>query len=84
MAHGATSGTPDPVALGLRVLTSPDEVDSLRSLTPQVHLEPSIARYVVALARATRSHPALAVGLSPRAATMLVTRSSAIPWLFEY
>ena len=77
MTHGSTGGTPSPAALGLRVLTDAAGVDALRALTPNVHLEPSIARYVVALARASRSHPALAVGLSPRAATMLAAAGRA-------
>ncbi len=36
-----------------------------------------IARYAVHLARASREHPSLAVGLSPRAATMLAAAARA-------
>src|SRR2546427_4157175 len=57
---------------GGRVLPSnplPDAPDlvSLRSLIDQVRIEPPVRRYAVAVARATRSHPDVQVGASPRA-----------------
>ena len=77
IAHCASSGTPDLDELGLRPMLSGAEVDALREVPKSIHLDPMIARYCVHLARATREHPNLAVGLSPRAATMLAAAARA-------
>ncbi len=77
LAHGDRAGMPDLDALGVEPLTTGPQVDELRRLVPTVRLEPSIARYVVDLVRATREHPSLAVGLSPRAATSLAAAARA-------
>src|SRR6266536_6476618 len=45
---------------------APDLV-RLRSLIDQVRVEPPVRRYAVMLARATREHPDVQVGASPRA-----------------
>ena len=45
---------------------APDLVE-LRRLVDDVRLEPPVRRYVVSLARATRDHPDVQVGASPRA-----------------
>jgi MoxR-like ATPase len=47
----------------------PDAVDlgRLRKLVDEVRLEPPVRRYLVSLARATRDHPDVQVGASPRA-----------------
>jgi MoxR-like ATPase len=42
-------------------------VAELRALVGDVRMEPPVRRYVVEIARATRVHPELAVGVSPRA-----------------
>jgi MoxR-like ATPase len=42
-----------------------------------IRVEQNIAEYAVLLARATRSHEALAIGLSPRASTLLVAAARA-------
>lgn len=80
LAHGERAGMPDLEALGVAPIISGEQIDALRDLTPRVRLEPSIAEYVVSLVRATREHPSLAVGLSPRAAASLAAsaRASAI------
>jgi MoxR-like ATPase len=44
----------------------PDLVE-LRRLVDEVRLEPPVRRYIVSLARATRDHPDIQVGASPRA-----------------
>ena len=77
LTHGTTSGTPPVASLGLERVTTPEEIDALRTFPARVHLSDEVARYVVALSRATRAHPALAVGLSPRASTMLAAASRA-------
>jgi MoxR-like ATPase len=42
-------------------------VDELRDLVGAVRIEEPVRRYIVAIARATRDHPDVAVGASPRA-----------------
>jgi MoxR-like ATPase len=77
MAHGDRSGMPDLDALGVDSLVAPEEYDALVSVAPSVRLEEPIAQYVVNLVRATREHPSLAVGLSPRAATSIAAAARA-------
>jgi MoxR-like ATPase len=43
------------------------DLDTLRTLVAAIGLEQPVRRYIVSLARATREHPELAVGASPRA-----------------
>ena len=43
------------------------DLSTLRRLVDGVRIEPPVRRYLVALARATRDHPDLQVGASPRA-----------------
>jgi MoxR-like ATPase len=86
-------GYPDPeqeeriLALGRdrRVLPSaplPDVPDlaELRPLVQSVRIEPPVRRYIVALARATREHPDLQGGASPRSVEHLgdATRARAL------
>jgi MoxR-like ATPase len=49
-----------------------------REITDAVIARDEILRYAVALVRATRDHPAIAVGASPRAALWMVRASKAI------
>lgn len=53
------------------VLPGQSAVAALQGLPAQVRIEPDVAKYAVQLARATREHEALTVGISPRAAIML-------------
>jgi MoxR-like ATPase len=69
-----------------RVLPSaplPDAPDltQLRTLIDQVRIEPPVRRYAVTLARATREHPDIQVGASPRAVEHLGDASRARAWL---
>jgi MoxR-like ATPase len=47
------------------------------SLANQIHVASAIKGYIVDLAAATRSHPALSLGMSPRAALALQRASRA-------
>ena len=47
----------------------------------QVRIDPAILGYIVELARATRSAPPAALGVSPRGATALLATSRAWAWL---
>jgi MoxR-like ATPase len=77
MAHCSSAGVPDLDALGIHPILTPAEVDALRQVPTAVRMEPNVAGYAVLLARATREHEALAVGLSPRASTMLAAAARA-------
>jgi MoxR-like ATPase len=50
-----------------------DAIDAVRAL----HVQRAIAEYVVALVTASRAHPAIALGASPRAATALLHAAQA-------
>ncbi len=79
-------GYPDAESEAL-MLRQRDTVNPLRTITPvigsaevadlvvwarRVHVSPAIEEYAVALARATRRHPDLRLGASPRATLQLV------------
>ena len=63
------------------VLTA-EEVVSLQSETRAVKVDRSLGRYVVALAEATRRHPSVGLGCSPRGSLMLF-RAAQARALFE-
>ena len=50
---------------------SVEELLAVQELVPRVRVEDSVRRYVAEVARATRSHPSLEVGASPRATLFL-------------
>jgi len=77
LRHGASAGMPDLEAAGIEPIVTGEEVDALRNLPASIRLEQNIAHYAVELARATRQHPALSVGLSPRAASNLAAAARA-------
>jgi MoxR-like ATPase len=52
-------------------------LEQARAVLASLRMADEVADYVVALARATRQHPALLCGASPRAASMLATASRA-------
>jgi MoxR-like ATPase len=56
----------------LRTLTGPGEVLALRAAVEQVEVEDDLLDYVVGLVGATRSHPHVQVGSSPRGGLALV------------
>jgi MoxR-like ATPase len=57
------------------------EVDELRHMAraaERVHVEPVVRRYLVQIVRATREHPALDLGASPRASLALFRAARAL------
>jgi MoxR-like ATPase len=56
----------------LQPVTSPAEVISMRESLEQIEVTPDLLEYVVAIIRATRSHPQIQVGASPRGGLALV------------
>ena len=71
--HGSTSllDELDPVA-------DANEVNNLVKLAREVHVAPSLRRYIVDLAEATREHPDVYLGASPRASLFLLRASRAL------
>jgi MoxR-like ATPase len=70
-AHGGA----DPLAF-VEAVVGPDDIEAMIGFAREIHVAPSLKGYIVDLAAASRRHPALALGMSPRACLALqkVTR----------
>lgn len=77
LRHGNTSVMPDISAFGMRQVVTAAQLASARALTAGIRLTDPLADYIVDIIRATRRHPAIETGASPRAATMLAAASRA-------
>ena len=77
-AHQADSAI---VSEGLPQMVSADDLACARSVVKAINLRDEILAYAVSLVRATRQHPAIAVGASPRAAVWMVRAAKAIACL---
>lgn len=64
----------DPLE-GLGSVTTPQELLDMQTAVRQVRVEDSVREYIVRIARATREHPSVALGVSPRG-TMALYRTS--------
>jgi len=62
------------------VLTS-GELEAMRNEVDKIHVDQSLMHYIVALVGATRRHPDLLLGASPRASIALVSMSKAMAYL---
>jgi MoxR-like ATPase len=62
----------------LQAVLSAEQLTVLRTAVERVHAAPEVLRYLTELARATRSHEALAVGSSPRGTLALAKASRAL------
>ena len=76
------SGAP----INLRPVASASDVEGMIGLARQVHVAPVLRGYMVDLAQATRRHPSVAIGVSPRATLALqrAARASAASIGREY
>jgi MoxR-like ATPase len=68
---------PSERTLPTEALTAAGPLHELRDLVAAIGLEQPVRRYIVELARATRDHPELAVGASPRAVEQMGDASRA-------
>ena len=57
---------------GVRQVTTPEEIRECRREIDQVTVSDEVIGYIADLARATRDHPLLTLGCSPRASAMLL------------
>jgi MoxR-like ATPase len=80
-----THGGLDPLSL-VEAVVSSDDVEAMIGFARTIHVAPSLKGYIVDLATASRRHPALALGMSPRACLALqrVTRARAAAIGREY
>lgn len=69
-----------PIETLAAVITEAD-VLAARDAVKAVHVSPDVARYAASIAAATRSHPDLRLGASPRGTLALVRGAQAMAWL---
>ena len=70
----------NPLSSVKSVLTR-DELREIRDMVTTVHIDDELYQYIVTLITATRKHPALALGASPRASVALVHLAQAYAFL---
>jgi MoxR-like ATPase len=75
--HGRGMGMPRPEELGIEAVAAAADLAAMRAAVAQVGLRDVLVDYLVDIVRATREHPALEVGASPRSATALAVASRA-------
>jgi MoxR-like ATPase len=66
------------VAEEITAVTSPEEVYQCRMLVRTVLVEPGVVKYIAQIIRATRTHPHVQLGSSPRGAIHLLMLSKAL------
>jgi MoxR-like ATPase len=76
--HGAAAAGIDPQSAGVTAVVDAAELARLKAIVSSVRLNDDIVAYVVDLVRATREHPSLQFGGSPRAAAMLASSGRAL------
>ncbi len=76
--HGHRGIMPSPTELGITPVVDLAGIGDCRKVARGVRLSPEIVAYVVDLVRATRDHPSLQFGASPRAANMLATAARSL------
>ncbi len=65
----------------VEAVLSRDELRKIRELVSTVHMDDELYAYIVTLITATRKHPALSLGASPRASVALVHLAQAYAFL---
>ena len=75
--HGHQTAMPRVEELGLESIANLAVLEAARTLIANIRLSDPLLEYVVDLVRATRSHPSILCGASPRAANMLATAARA-------
>ncbi len=65
-----THGVSEPLET-LKPVATPQDVTALAARARAVHVSPLVQHYIVQIANATRVHPSVALGMSPRAALAL-------------
>jgi MoxR-like ATPase len=76
--HGTAATMIDPQSAGVTAVVNAGDLAKLKEIVAGVRLNDDIVAYVVDLVRATREHPSLQFGGSPRAAAMLASSGRAL------
>ena len=71
----------DTVAAGIRPVATVADIEAARAQIQDIRVDPAVLGYIVALARATRTAPAVTLGVSPRGAAMVLHAAKAWAWL---
>ncbi len=69
--HGQSVDPPTVESTAIEAVADLNMIIAARAQVSQIHASEAIVNYIVELSRLTRTDPALAYGVSPRAATML-------------
>jgi MoxR-like ATPase len=80
-AHAAGFDPRYLAGAGVGQVAGPADLAAASAAVRSVYIAPEVLAYVVELARATRSAPSTALGVSPRGATALVATARAWAWL---
>jgi MoxR-like ATPase len=75
--HGHRTTMPHLADFGIEQVLDLAGLETVRDFVTQVRLSDDLVAYIVDLVRATREHPSLDFGASPRAANMLASASRA-------
>jgi len=78
--HNAGMNPHDVASLGISAVAGTADLAAAREAVGQVSVEDKVQAYIVAIVRATRESPSLALGASPRGAVMLLAAAKA--WAF--
>lgn len=76
----ATGGFGDPLS-GIESVMNPEDVQAAGAAVRSVHVSEAVLRYLMAVLRATRDHPSVQLGASPRAGLHLVALAKALAYL---
>jgi MoxR-like ATPase len=68
----------DAASYGIRAVLASGDLASLRAAAGEVHVEPPVRDYIVAIVRGTREDPSFALPASPRAGVALFTAARAL------
>ena len=71
----------DTAAAGIRPVATVADIEAARAQIQDIRVEPAVLAYIVALARATRTAPAVTLGVSPRGAAMVLHAAKSWAWL---
>ena len=79
--HAAGFNPRDLAAAGVRAVLGPEDLARAQDAVRAVGAADDVLGYAVDLARATRSSPSVALGVSPRGSTALLAAAKAWAWL---
>ncbi len=71
----------DLAAAGIEAVATPADLAGGAAAVRRVSVSPEVAGYIVDIARATRTSPSLALGVSPRGATALLATARSWAWM---